>query len=111
MHVLGLQKTMRLWDRLERESTEYYQTLHDARNQMRHIGPNVFSDLSATFSDLDREYKRLKQRFIVMTIIGRQWHVAHVGTISDIVNERAVWVFGSAVWSDLLKGSYNVRLR
>jgi hypothetical protein len=71
MKVMGPNKTQRLWDRLEQEATDYYRTLHDARNQAQNIGPHRFDDLSATFSDLQRQYRRLKSRFIVMVIIGQ----------------------------------------
>jgi hypothetical protein len=111
MHVLGLKKTMKLWDRLERETGDYYRALHDAKNQNAGIGPKRFSDLPAAFSDLQRWHRRLKQRFIVMAIIGRP-HV--LPNISDLVQTGSVWVFGrggiEAVMEEQ-KGSYNVQLR
>lgn len=110
MHVLGLTRTARLWYRLDHESQEYYRALHAAKNQVQHTGPNVFSDLPAVFSDLDREYHRLKRRFIVMTVIGRSVSLANT-SLSDLVRERAVWLFGVDILSELDERCDNVRLR
>ncbi len=112
MHILGLIRTARLWYRLDHESAEYYRTLHDAQNQARHIGPDVFPDLPTVFSDLQHEHRRLKRRFIVMAIIGRKWTSPVWGSISDLVLNRADQVIGRGVIQGILeRESDNVRLR
>lgn len=93
MKIMGPEKTRRLWDRLERESFQYYRMLHDAKNQRMNIGPKRFDDLSAVFSDLQRQYKRLKSRFIVMVIIG-QTHRVDGRRLSDLTHELGDWIIG-----------------
>ncbi len=83
MRILGPEQTMRLWDRLHAEATEYYGTLHGAKNQLRHIGPNRFDDLEQTFSDLQRQHDRLKHRLMVMAIIGGKAISDQVIQLSD----------------------------
>lgn len=116
MKILGLEQTMRLWDRLEREAREYYRTGHDARNQLLGIGPVRYSDteLKQIFSDLLARHRRLKSRFIVMAVIGRELVAPGIGyrSISDLALGMADQVIGlGEVQAILQRESDNVRIR
>lgn len=117
--LLGLDKTLRLWDRLETESRIYYGTLHSAKNQAQHIGPVRFRDIGRTFSDLEREYHRLKRRFTVMALIGRAHNIptrnGHWENLSDLVLAMSDQVIGLGVvkteLSKLWGFEFDVRIR
>lgn len=114
--VLGLDKTLRLWDRLEAESRIYYGTLHSAKNQVRRIGPVRFQDIEQTFSDLEHEHHRLKRRFTVMAFIGRAHSVpirdGHWENLSDLVLAMSDQVIGfGVIKAELQRGSDNARVR
>lgn len=71
MNYLTEQRTWRLWDRLEREAREYYETLHELKHELKLKGP--ITEVALKFSDLEGRYRRLKSRFIVLAVIGRKW--------------------------------------
>jgi len=113
MRFLSMKKTMRLWDRLEHEARSYYETLHEARWDVQNIGPCDESE--RRFSDLLRWQRRLKQRFIVMAIIGRPhvlpYRAIGASNISDLVLNCADQVIGwGAIQETLQKESDNVRV-
>jgi hypothetical protein len=90
MKVLGQQQTARLWVRLEREAIRYYQTLHDAKNQLNGIGPDRFPDVGQALSELQRSHRRLKRRFTVMAFIGRCYTMPLSDGTPHVISELAL---------------------
>jgi len=73
MNYLSERRTWGLWDRLERESRQYYETLHELKHELKEKGP--ITEVALRFSDLEAWHRRLKRRFIVLAVIGRKWLV------------------------------------
>lgn len=120
MKYLSERRTWGLWDRLEREAGEYYQTLHDLKHELNDKGP--ITKVALKFSDLERQHRRLKSRFKVLALIGQCWVAPNplrpitpglfTPTLSDIVLCCADQVIGfGAIEGELEKESHNVRSR
>jgi hypothetical protein len=103
MKVLDPKKTVRLLERLMDESRTYYQTLHDAKAQLQNIGPVRFDDIEQTFSDLSRWHDRLKLRFIVMAIIGRDVFLTDTDNVAGMALGISDQVFAIGEIKALLK--------
>lgn len=111
MKYLSERRTWGLWDRLEREASQYYQTLHELKHELKIVGP--IREVAQSFSDLERQHRRLKSRFKVMFLIGLPWFVPGSGRrISDLTVDCSNQVIGfGVIQAELQKESHNVRSR
>jgi hypothetical protein len=110
MRRLPEDRLWRLWDRLEREAGEYYQTAHELKYRLKLEGP--ITEVAQGYADLTRQYHRLKRRFKVLAIIGTEVIAPGVvrATLSDVVICCADQVIGfGAIEEELEKETHNVR--